>query len=691
MDEEFYNSTDVLNIFEIILKNYLDLMDTNQFIDILIRHYAYQNNMVFGTFFQLIVHEESLNTIRQMSFKIRQQRFYRLLDQISSSKRIISFLKNELFISFSHDQLTQIVTNFCGSVLIMVLRILNNLNVKLLDIELRKYQNTLFIPFLTFIDEHFTANQCSQNDVLIKEILEFLSMTSDQTLTIPIVINANYPQACLRWLSLSYLNAHEYAYTLRIVYNIARHDEGIIILNRYKCYDVLMQFNTTILNKHVDLIIDKKWFEDLQLTYFMITILIGDSKELATESIKWFIKHRLTPVILSSIRLRASRHQNFHMSELMIVLMRLCTNDDYIHCILQKHYLSLPQYMSDILNFLLYCVEIERFDYNTLASDVLTVTALANILWSISFHDQYKNNLRENIQIINRLEKFESSNIIDKSLPYIYKSCHISSLRRAIDGILQNLFPLSFLNVEIPSSTKTKSVCSVMISYSQFNMDFCRQLYGVLSTFLELSISVDFNNSKYSWKDIVQTIVQSDLILFLISKNFFNSKSCRQQLIYVTDTLKKPFIPVFINGDYRVSGWLEKRIHTSKSIRFDEKNFVDTCNDLLSIVKECLSVNITPVKHPFDIKQWNEDEVKQWFSNNHLIPELHEFYRFQNGNELLLYAQATLTFPWTKEYERIKLRFEEKFQIEKQYLSPHEFLKFINALNRLQSKNLTSL
>ncbi|CAF3634740.1 unnamed protein product, partial [Rotaria sp. Silwood2] len=87
-----------------------------------------------------------------------------------------------------------------------------------------------------------------------------------------------------------------------------------------------------------------------------------------------------------------------------------------------------------------------------------------------------------------------------------------------------------------------------------------------------------------------------------------------------------------------------------------------------------------------DIKQWNDHEVKQWFIKNHILPELYEFYQFRNGNELLLYAQATLAFPWINEYERIRLSFGEKFQQQKQNLSRDQFLQLINALERLQKQ-----
>ena len=268
-------------------------------------------------------------------------------------------------------------------------------------------------------------------------------------------------------------------------------------------------------------------------------------------------------------------------------------------------------------------------------------------------------------------------------LPHIYIPNQMSSLRRVIGGIWYNLYPSLPLQIEQTKSlTKSKTICSVMISYSHININFCRQLYEILSKLPELSININFNNGKYLWQDVIQTIESSDIILFLLSNDFYYSKSCRQEFIYVTNTRKKLFFPIYIDSNLKITNnWLHKSIARLKSIRFGEKNFLDSCEELLCLINENLSMNISLEKNPFDVTKWNDKDIKQWFINNNIISELYEFYNFQNGNELLLYANAILTFPWTKEYQRIKLRFKEKFQ--EQNLSQDQFFQFINVLKRL--------
>ncbi|CAF5224895.1 unnamed protein product [Rotaria magnacalcarata] len=95
-------------MFEIILKNYLDLIDMNQFIDVIAHRYACKSNIVFASFFESLNPEGALELTHKMPIKVRQQTYYRILDQICSSKRIHSFLNNELLISIDDKHIKRI-------------------------------------------------------------------------------------------------------------------------------------------------------------------------------------------------------------------------------------------------------------------------------------------------------------------------------------------------------------------------------------------------------------------------------------------------------------------------------------------------------------------------------------------------------------------------------------------------------
>lgn len=616
-----------------------------------------------------------------------------LLNSLSSSQRIYSFLQNKLS---NTDGVNQIVANSCGSVLYFILHVSNNLRAKIRAKDLEKYQNTLFVSFITFLDEHFMNKKCSkvkqqQNDLLINQILSFLWNTADTTSTVPILIYAKCPRACLRWISLSYLNIEEYRCLISILHNMARHDEAATVLNKYECPKILRLFKSQILDGKIDFIVNNNMYVEIQVLFYMILALVMDPEELRGDAVNNTVIKCLLSKTISASESPKFRCEGFHISEPLIVLMKLCVNDDIIHFILQKNETLI--FFCTILGQFLIKVKHKRVGDIDIDLDVLTIMALVNILWSISFHDRYKNELIKNFELIKTLEKFCATGLTDKVLANSFIPYRMSSLTKAIQGIRENLFPSK---PEIKPSMPNKSIQSLMISYSHANMTFCRQLYDMLSKEPTLSIWVDFNGYKSSdlWEEIAHAIEQSDYVLFLMSKEYFNSKSCRQEVAYVTDTLKKEFIPIYVDTDFKASGWLGIRIAGSQYIRFGKNDFTDTYKELLSIINKSHSTVTSshlislplPNKISPDIKEWTEKEITQWFTDNNIMSELCQFYQFQNGNELLLYSEAMQTLSWLNEYENIQLKFREKFKGPDQQLSTHQFIKFVNALKSLQNK-----
>ena len=155
IDRRYYNAADTVDIVEIILKNYLLLLDTNEFIDIIIQHYSSANQNFISEFHHSSTPLDIANVITYMKYESQEKMYYRLLDQISSSTRIISFLKNELVLSSSSslsssnnndNNIKQAVNNSCRIILIIIFRILQNTittKMKFSITKLKKYENTL--------------------------------------------------------------------------------------------------------------------------------------------------------------------------------------------------------------------------------------------------------------------------------------------------------------------------------------------------------------------------------------------------------------------------------------------------------------------------------------------------------------------------------------------------------------------
>jgi hypothetical protein len=70
-------------------------MTPNEIIDTIVQRYVLANNNFLSNLF----HSFNPNMIIEMAYTIRLKMYYRLLDQISSSIRIIKFLKNELILT----------------------------------------------------------------------------------------------------------------------------------------------------------------------------------------------------------------------------------------------------------------------------------------------------------------------------------------------------------------------------------------------------------------------------------------------------------------------------------------------------------------------------------------------------------------------------------------------------------------
>jgi hypothetical protein len=436
--KKYHTPIDAIDIFEYMLKNYIELLDDNRFISIIAHGYTVTNNDFIHSLFTSLDALHWWFSIDQIISKVRQQMYYRLLDQLTSSTRINSFLKNQFESeSTEDDKVKRTVTSSCGSIIIILLRHLTVLHGRSIAIEFDKYQNTLFTPLITFLDEYFMTNKCSQNDMLVQEIFLFLFHTSNNTLNIPIFINVNCPEACLRWLSLSYLRGCEYISILGILCNIARHDNGVIILGNYDWLKILRRFRSEIADTMVIFVLDKEMHKQLSINWNMMFMLTVDVWKIDLDDADIFIADELIPAIKVATNSPKQEYLKFHIAELWFVVMKLCIHDKTLDLILQNN--KSPGFFSFIRRRFLYYTQNTDIDNLYLNSNILTVMTLINILWSISFHDRYKNVLIRSTEMIERFERFRT---IDKVVFNTYIPRYISSLRRASDGIWHNLYPL---------------------------------------------------------------------------------------------------------------------------------------------------------------------------------------------------------------------------------------------------------
>jgi hypothetical protein len=100
-----------------------------------------------------------------------------------------------------------------------------------------------------------------------------------------------------------------------------------------------------------------------------------------------------------------------------------------------------------------------------------------------------------------------------------------------------------------------------MISYCHDNNLFCNEILDILSTRNDVfDIWIDRTHCQGIidlWESIANGMEQASIIVCLLSNQYFESKSCRQEFIYATDSLKKRIVPVLI-GNFDPKGWLGK-------------------------------------------------------------------------------------------------------------------------------------
>ncbi len=255
---------------------------------------------------------------------------------------------------------------------------------------------------------------------------------------------------------------------------------------------------------------------------------------------------------------------------------------------------------------------------------------------------------------------------------------------------------------------------------------------------LEVWVDFAYCHSEDLWEEIGEAIEKSDVILFLMSKDYQDSKSCRQEVMYTKDSLKKRFIPIYMNKEFTATGWLGVRIVGPQYIRFGKKSFEDTIKELSKIIhddkkqqeseqtkpspitenKPVTSTNneIKPIENtnneikpiestnneikPIEnnqtksnlklskkpIEQWTKKDVIQWFDDNYIHQELIDLYNFQNGKDLLLYGEC-LRPDWQIEYNDMRERYQKKYNTQ---LYRDQFVRFVGAMNRLQPSKSNS-
>jgi len=195
-----------------------------------------------------------------------------------------------------------------------------------------------------------------------------------------------------------------------------------------------------------------------------------------------------------------------------------------------------------------------------------TCTALLNILWSISFQDRYKTKLQQNKDFLKTIKSLAMDNgeaVVDQYIPR-----SMESMAKAANGILYNLNEIPDSKEATIADTQFISNASdekpmIMISYAHDNNLFCDKILAEFEKNQNLfGIWIDRDHCSSSedlWEKIARGIRQSNLVICLLSQDYYKSKSCRKEATLAVQR-KKAIIPVYIDdpGD---CDWLGMSFH----------------------------------------------------------------------------------------------------------------------------------
>ncbi|CAF1084088.1 unnamed protein product [Rotaria sp. Silwood1] len=551
---------------------------------------------------------------------------------------------------------------------------------------------------LSYLLEFTKTNwQHKQRNKVINKILTLIKAFSRITKLVPSVIHSEWPNACIQWLKQTGPRpSYETDRLINLILQkLAQHTIAVEVLNQLNCVNALIE-------SHEQMKIDynEEDYSCIRFIQFITHALLIEAntikqKNILHDELMCHVLEQMISFIISSSQNGLVFYKCCHISEILYVLSKLFVNDDILIKCLKEN------------NQLLDCLCQLLTQYATITSNTTrvhqymsdeTLIVLANILWSISFHESYHENLKSNINFMHTLSNLATSSLLYTSTQIKTIPRDISSLKKATEGILWNL-KFSYLPI---SKENLREQSHIMISYSHSDSIFCHELVEYLSHHIPIWVDYkqEHHNTIYSddlWEEIAGAMETASVIVLIVSKEYHDSKSCRQELSYACDTLKKRIVPIYPpNQNYKASGWLGIRIAGQRYVHFGRKMFTSALHELLSIlIVDQKSITIQKASNKMistksneqetSLKNWTSKDIQKWFNDNHIHNDLITLFadRFHTGTALIVYARHLKQF-YRDEYIQILANYYKTFNGKQ--LQTVDFITFVDALWRLREE-----
>jgi len=578
----------------------------------------------------------------------------------------------------------------------------------------------LLTYLLTFTKQYW---KCQPRERVIQTILGLVKAFSKKPVLVPMIIRTEWPHACIQWLlNKDTENPSRPSFVIDqyicfILQKLARHTIAVQVLNQLNCLKAMDESHKQMEIDHTET--ENKYLDFLKCMIYVLLTEANAIKQttMLNDNRVWQAINQLILHTIEAARNECLVYQCFHISEILSVLCKLFVNDDIlIKCINENN-----QLFDCLCQLIIHFVDInEDSNRQNLPTDDETLLTLTNLLWSISFHQCYHEKFQNNSMLMHKLSNLAASSSLyigrqTKSVPR-----DLCSLKKAAEGIIWNLKSSSSLSRSIFNGKEEQQQPLAMISYSHSDSTFCRELVERLS--VHVPVWVDYKqahdtiaHSDDLWEEIARAMEMATIIVLIVSKEYYDSKSCRQELSYASDTLKKRIVPVYApNQQYRASGWLGIRIAGQKYIHFGRKLFTDAIKELSSMVvtdqKKIIESSPLPPPPPpssetvtcspcqiipekiieeenklLTLKDWTTKDIRKWFDDNHIHNDLTTLYadQFHTGTALIVYARHLKLF-YRNEYIQIFTKYHKIFQGKT--LNTLDFITFVDALYRLRTE-----
>lgn len=350
--------------------------------------------------------------------------FFRIFN-IISLPAMTSLLKSQL-----NDQLMPHVANILRILLLQMQNSAEEIPFKKNDLLNRE---SIIQLLFEYVDINLLTTDNDIESTMV-EILEFIGTLVDNTILVPELLNVNCVPLILKWISLSELSFSIQRASIRLLYNIARHEKGCDALNEGNAIQLLKEFKQTTL----DPMNDNSTYEDIRLLYSMTIALLAEPKE-SKSDVKSLAKvlDQLMQLTINTARKKNHKYGDFDISEPLVVLMKLFVHDDIVNYVLKHCQVTYMKSSSKVTFFCDLVLQFRGALVNDNELDQLTLTALMNIIWSISFHDDYIEELKSNAKFLITVKSLANNDGEDWIEQYVPK--HMSSVKKAASRILWNL------------------------------------------------------------------------------------------------------------------------------------------------------------------------------------------------------------------------------------------------------------